>query len=810
MDLFEESLADLLKQKRRPMPVARVVRILEQIASAVAFVHSHGLVHRDLKPANVLLDGKGDAYVADFGLAVDPAAGATLTATGNLIGTPDYMAPEQALGDRARVSERTDVYALGAILYECLTGKAPFAGRALVDKVHAVAHEEPTPPRKLAPAVPQAIELICRKAMAKDPDQRYATAEALAEDLRRFADGRPIEARAPTKLQKTGLLLRRNARSIGLVAISAAAAVLFASPWLGATTASRLEDAELLWARGEHGAAALFYERAADGLDGWFSTVSDETRHRVLAGRARALIEYVSRDPADPELREELGGALDALVGATPSIDEDEFADRQLVTVGLETAAWTLIGRPRSRDAYQVIGKYSRGSLRSVGEQEKLLHHWVAFSKDASPALQAVTIEVAASFLLDRMNLGHNRSEARKGMLRIAELVDVPTALPALLDSLSASVDSRTDTILRFVGFLGWLHLNEAERWQLSEILHQDQSGQTEDAPRLTGKSPKVRRVLLASIARLLDFPVELDQARYDYRQVAVLGLFSASRDQGRAARDEAVLAAMMRAELDPSTHACSEWFERRGYLSGRWIVEEYQAWKDGCQGDYPAAAIRAALGLGRTGPIRETSWTCWSPPLVMTCCVSHSCTRCSRWRSTLPPGFRAGPWPVTIDRWARISCTPGSPCSAASSTTATSRSSSNSPSRTSPSDPCAGCAAGRAPWGTSRRPTRSSPSRSPVPCAPRGSDCCIRDGIGPRSTRTRRRCRSAASCSTAAADPRSTCASGPGTAPTASVSGTSATDRGGTFASVTPTSCSTSWSTWAFGELSRGRRPTG
>ncbi|MCP3914601.1 MAG: serine/threonine protein kinase [bacterium] len=148
------------------MPFARTVLILRQVADAVAYVHGHGLVHRDIKPANILLDEDGEVYVADFGLATDPAAGATMTGTGHLLGTPDYMAPEQALGERARVGEATEVYAMRAVLYECLTGAAPFAGRALIDKIHAVVHEDPPPPRRVLREVPRDLEVICRKAMA--------------------------------------------------------------------------------------------------------------------------------------------------------------------------------------------------------------------------------------------------------------------------------------------------------------------------------------------------------------------------------------------------------------------------------------------------------------------------------------------------------------------------------------------------------------------------------------------------------------------------------------------------------------------
>lgn len=316
MDLFEESLADVLGRKKRPMPVAKVVHLVEQVASAVAFVHQHGLIHRDLKPANVLLDADGEAHVADFGLAVDPAEGATLTATGNLLGTPDYMAPEQALGERARVSERTDVYALGAILYECLTGKKPFAGMALVDKIHAVAHEEPKPPRKVTPAVPYEIELICLKAMAKDPEDRYATAEAMAEDLRRFRDGRPVEAKPPTPWRRARSLATR--RGPGAMVAATAAALALAFGWWGLGWGNsglvNLESADVLWQKGEFRAAGLLYRDAYHHLHDGSASLN---RFHLRERHARALMFELgtmdASDPARPELIEALRTDIEAL-----------------------------------------------------------------------------------------------------------------------------------------------------------------------------------------------------------------------------------------------------------------------------------------------------------------------------------------------------------------------------------------------------------------------------------------------------------------------------------------------------------------
>ncbi len=175
--------------------------VVEKVARAVHYAHGQGVVHRDLKPANVMLDDALEPVVTDFGLAkafLGDAVDGSLTRTGTVFGTPQYMSPEQAAGCNRLVGPPADVYALGAILYHAMTGVAPYRGDSPGDVLLQILREPPPHPRELAPAVPAALEQIILRAMARDPDRRYPDAAALADDLRRFIDREPIAAFAPS------------------------------------------------------------------------------------------------------------------------------------------------------------------------------------------------------------------------------------------------------------------------------------------------------------------------------------------------------------------------------------------------------------------------------------------------------------------------------------------------------------------------------------------------------------------------------------------------------------------------------------
>jgi eukaryotic-like serine/threonine-protein kinase len=269
------SLAERIRNA--PQSACQAAELLETLANAVHAAHRHGIVHRDLKPANVLMTSDGTPKIGDFGLARHLDGEASITPAGTALGTPSYMSPEQARGPSSTIGPAADIYALGAILYETLTGRPPFHAATAAETVLQVLSQEPVPPSRLNATVPRELETICLKCLHKQPQRRYPSAAALAEDLHRFQRGQPILGRRMSRPERLLRWIRRNPSTtalacsvVALVGLSAGAAM---REW--AATAERRHESEKASARldyvlrlqqdGRFSEARLVLGRLSDG-----------------------------------------------------------------------------------------------------------------------------------------------------------------------------------------------------------------------------------------------------------------------------------------------------------------------------------------------------------------------------------------------------------------------------------------------------------------------------------------------------------------------------------------------------------------
>jgi serine/threonine protein kinase/Tfp pilus assembly protein PilF len=362
-----------------------VARLGLQGALALEHAHAEGVLHRDIKPANLLVNGRGSLWVTDFGLA-RLAGEAGLTRTGDLVGTLRYMSPEQALGQHRQVDERTDVYALGATLYELLTLEPVHDGADRQVLLRQIGHEEPRPPRRLNPAVPADLETVLLKALAKEPAGRYPTARELADDLRRFLEDKAIRARRPTAWQRARKWLRRH-RS---VAATAAVLGVLAVAGLAAGTV-------LLWREQERTRAAL---REAEANYRLAEAQRRQARRAVDEMYTQFAQRWLEGEPGREQVQREF------LLKALHFYEEFAREQRDDPAVGLEAArAYRRVG-----DVQQKLGRHALAE-EAYGRALDLLRPLA----EQAPTARAYRYELAGC----RNNLGSLL--ARTGRPREAE-----------------------------------------------------------------------------------------------------------------------------------------------------------------------------------------------------------------------------------------------------------------------------------------------------------------------------------------------------------------------------------------------------
>jgi serine/threonine protein kinase/tetratricopeptide (TPR) repeat protein len=271
--------------KREVMPIRQAVELIAKVARTVHYAHEHGILHRDIKPGNILLDAKGEPHLTDFGLARLVETESTVTRTLEVLGTPSYMAPEQAVGNNSALTAATDVYGLGAVLYQLLTGHPPFAGGTTYETIKLLLDTEPRQPRAWNPKIDRDLSTICLKCLEKDPKRRYSSALALAEDLERWLKHEPILARHIGILTRSKKWVQRNPTSALLAASLVALAA--ASGWM-------ISKSELIHRPLTTGIAVLPFENLSDDKEHAF--FADGVQDDILTKLSKiANLKVISR-----------------------------------------------------------------------------------------------------------------------------------------------------------------------------------------------------------------------------------------------------------------------------------------------------------------------------------------------------------------------------------------------------------------------------------------------------------------------------------------------------------------------------------
>src|SRR5436309_4780609 len=362
--------------KRTPMSIARAVELIAKLARTVHYAHEHGILHRDVKPGNILLDRNGEPHLTDFGLARLVEAESTITRTLEVMGTPSYMAPEQATGNNRGISCQTDVYGLGAVLYQLLTGQPPFAGGTTYETVKLLLETEPRPPRQLNPKIDRDLSTICLKCLEKDPQRRYSSALALAEDLEHWLKHEPIRAHRAGIFSRGRKWVRRKPVIAALItSLIALAAAIGWNVW----------KSELIHRPVTNGVAVLPFENlSGDPNNAYFAEGIQEEILTRLAGIAGLKVisrtstqQYQSKPKNLREIAKQLGVA-NILEGSVQKAADQVRVNVQLINAQTDSHLWAETYDRKLTDIFGVESEIARGitaalQTKLTGREEQAL-----------------------------------------------------------------------------------------------------------------------------------------------------------------------------------------------------------------------------------------------------------------------------------------------------------------------------------------------------------------------------------------------------------------------------------------------------